>query len=246
MNERASDSSSQTAKGGLSNPAEADVSLREQVAASALLTLGLAAIVVLRFGFVQGLEVTSINMAPTLVPDDRVLVRSYGADPALGDVIVYRSPFGNTDLQFGRIVALSGNRVELNEDGLFLDDRATSTRPADEQFEEKPTDPPGESPEIHVGYYESCPGLSCVVAEESLGDHRYFTRRAGSLSELLFSASVVPQGFVFVLSDNRVDERDSRIYGVIPVSAIVGVAAFVYYAEDESGVRWSRITRRVS
>lgn len=49
-----------------------------------------------------------------------------------------------------------------------------------------------------------------------------------------------------MLGDNRVDERDSRIYGAIPRAAVVGVLSFVYYASDETGIRWDRISRRVS
>jgi len=41
---------------------------------------------------VQTLRVSSINMVPKLATGDHVMVRSYGAGPVPGDVIVYRSP----------------------------------------------------------------------------------------------------------------------------------------------------------
>lgn len=177
--------------------------------------------VVTETGALHGLHVAGVNMAPTLAKDDRVLVHRAIGDLAAGDVVAYATPFQADDIKVGRIVALPGERVAMDGEGLHVDGRP-------------------------VAATSDCSGEACLTGSEVLGAHRYSTRRADSLDFLHFPERKVPEGYVFVLNDNRIDERDSRIYGAIPLHAVVGIASFVYYASDESGIRWDRMNRRVS
>ena len=214
------------------------------------------------FGWVRTVRVASINMMPTLALEDRVVVRG-AANPESGDVVVYRSPFGDS-LLVARIVAVAGQTVGLDETGLSVGgcpvavpasrQPGTAASPAEtcsiDASAERCDDakhcpvPACDDSEAIRTCAETAAGL--VVASEAVGRHCYCTRTAGALSSLLFESRAVPAGHVFVLNDNRVDERDSRIFGAIPLGAVVGVASFVYYASDESGIRWDRMTRRVS
>ena len=216
--------------------------LADRIVTNLPIALALAVALGLRLGLVQTLNVSSLNMAPTLSVDDRVVVRRFGPLAARADVVVYRSPFDPDDLHVGRIVAVDGEQVEMNGSGLLLNERAVLATPAYSA---------AGGPCAGACQDKSCDGKSIggnngLLAAETVGDHCYFTRVAGGLASLMFAPTTVPEGHVFVLSDNRVDERDSRIYGSIPRTAIVGVASFVYYAFDETGIRWDRMTRRVS
>ncbi|MFN2378026.1 MAG: signal peptidase I [Candidatus Binatia bacterium] len=184
-----------------------------------------------RLGVVQTHRVSSANMVPTLAVDDHLLVRAFGEEPLRGDVVLYRSPFEFDRLLLGRIVAVSGDRVELGAAGLLVGGRVLAALPA-------AADTGCTAEELDAD--------ACPLAAESIDNRLYYTRRAGGLSGLHFDPREVPEGRVFVLSDNRIDPRDSRIFGAIPHAAIVGVASFVYYAFDESGIRWDRISRPVS
>ncbi len=218
-----------------------------RLAVNLSLALVLVAVLLYRNGAIQVLRVSSINMAPTLELEDRVMVRAYGGEPVLGDVVVYRSPFDPEHLQVGRIVGVAGNRVELTEGGLQLDGKPAAV-PISGECEEDACEA-GAAPEdggTCAASHDACRVAGTLVGAEAVGDRRFFTRRPGSLSRLLFPAVTVPDQHFFVLSDNRVDERDSRIYGAIPHHAVVGVLSFVYYASDETGIRWDRMSRRVS
>lgn len=221
--------------------------------------LALLAVVAVELGVVSTVRVSSVNMAPALAPEDRVLVSGLPGLAGLaglaepGDVVVYRSPFasfaafaegssesgGDGDhLQIGRVVATGGQTVEMNAAGLFVDGRNVTTLLCDDEDEIDTDEPDCPDP--------PCPEDLCLLASETLGDRRYYVRPARMFTGLFFGPRTVPDGQVFVLSDNRIDERDSRIYGSIPLDEIVGVASFIYYARDESGIRWDRISRPVS
>ena len=46
----------------------------------------------------------------------------------------------------------------------------------------------------------------------------------------------VPEGYVWVMGDNRTNSADSRYFGAIPVSSISGHANFIYWPLDRIGV----------
>jgi signal peptidase I len=45
---------------------------------------------------------------------------------------------------------------------------------------------------------------------------------------------IIPEGYYFAMGDNRDNSLDSRFWGYVPRSAIIGRAMFVYWSYDES------------
>jgi signal peptidase I len=95
----------------------------------------------------QPFSVPSRSMVPTLFDGDYLFVAKYpygfsryslpyslplfsgrvfGVEPARGDVVVFRSPKGTQADYIKRVVGLPGDRIQMREGQLFIDDRSVA------------------------------------------------------------------------------------------------------------------------
>ena len=180
----------------------------------------------------QTMRVSTANMAPTLLVDDHVMVRKTGSIAELGQVVVYQSPLDPQVSEVARVVGLPGDDIEWDGKVLLRNGEPVETSTS------APCGPDCVAP-------AAC-GPDCAMVVEHLGAGRYLTRVPAGEAVSPYPKTTVDEGHVFVISDDRRDERDSRIFGAIPTDAVIGVAAFVYYASDESGIRWERLNQPIS
>lgn len=137
-----------------------------------------------------------------------------------GRLVVWKAPGGPA---LGRVVAVGGDHVEVSEGLVKIDDQP-STVSRREQIEFS---------RVRLNARESL---------EAAGLQYFLERHQGSKWEspaflrpgvyTVSSGVDVPDGSVFVLSDNRTSAEaiDSRHSGPIPVQDIVGVPLFVVWS----------------
>jgi signal peptidase I len=183
-------------------------------------------------------DVPSGSMEPTILVGDRVFVNKLAYDlklpfttwhlaewaqPRRGDIVVFFSPYDGRRL-VKRVVGLPGDRLELREDHLLLNGVPARYRPL-------------------IGGTVSPPPAARLL-EESLGGRSHAMRvDASPVPQASFGPVVVPQGQYFMMGDCRDNSFDSRFFGSVPRSRIVGRATGVVASVDidrHFAPRWGR------
>jgi signal peptidase I len=165
---------------------------------------------------VKPFVIPSPSMEPTLVPSQRVLVNrlayAFGS-PARGDIVVFHPP----NLQTCPVTVPSNEPCPHS-----------STAPASIYYVKRVIGLPGERISIRNGHP--------VINGHEL-THEPYIAACGSAPECNMSHTIViPKGDYFMMGDNRGDSDDSRFWGPIPASWIVGEVFATYWPPDRIGV----------
>ena len=150
--------------------------------------------------------------------------RVFGEMPKLGDVVVFRWPGNGSQAWVKRVVGLPGDRIQMRQGQLFINDRAASLKP--DGIGEAEDDTGGVQPAHR--YIETLPnGVSHAI---------FKIRENGWLDNT--PEVTVPPGRLFVMGDNRDNSADSRVpvreggVGLLPMDNLVGRADAVVGSWD--------------
>ncbi len=174
---------------------------------AALVVLGLASLWLGVRTNVSYFRVTSNSMMPTLKVGERVAV-DRGARPKIGDIVVFHPPSGARPVD-----PLCGSATE----------GSGYTQPCGEST-------PGESHAVFIKRVVAGPGDTiAIVGGRALRNGRaleepYVAPCAGASACSFPTAVKVPPDEYYVLGDNRGVSDDSRYWGPVPSSWIVGTA----------------------
>lgn len=223
-----------------------------------LVVVGVA--VFLRLFVVQLFVIPTDSMAPTLLVGDAIVVDkiSYGlylpfverrviewGQPRRGDLVVFQRRRGGKDY-VKRLVAVAGDTVRLEDNVLHIGgDAVTGPRAWQmsrcfEGEEPAPFDPADRGCRC-VRRSEGAGGVDAGAARHTV---QHLSRgcpggRPGwpptfplgwEDAPRADGAVVVPDGFVFVMGDNRDRSRDSRAWGFVPRARVKGVVVYRWYS----------------
>lgn len=183
------------------------------------------------------------SMKPTIVEGDRVFVNKLAYDlkvpyttwpiaewgaPQRGAIVVFPSPADGT-LLIKRIVGTPGDTVEMKNDQLIINGKKVKYEPID-QLNTK--NPPVNRSSTPYDYIENLSGTQHPVM--------FIPQRRAMRS---FGPVTVPEGKYFMMGDNRDNSADSRYFGFVDRSLIVGQAKYIVISLDINNhyqPRWKR------
>jgi signal peptidase I len=170
--------------------------------------------------FAYGYSAASLPIQITLPETGRV----FGETPKRGDVVVFRWPGNRSQAWVKRVVGLPGDRIQMRQGQLFINDRAASLKP--DGISEAEDDYGRTEPAYR--YVETLPnGVSHAI---------FKLRDNGPLDNT--PEVTVPRGRLFVMGDNRDNSADSRVpvsdggVGFLPMDDLVGRADAVVASWD--------------
>ena len=187
------------------------------------IVIAIVVALIIRTFIVQAFDIPSGSMKPTLLPGDYILVNkfTYGM----------RIPFTNTRI-------FSYKEPKRGDVIVFIYPKDPS-----KDFIKRVIGMQGETVQIIRGKIY----IDNKLVSDPWG---YFDKdeSPGFISAVEnFGPAVVPEGFLFVMGDNRNNSEDSRFWGVLPLNNVLGKALIIYFTWNGKAenlpdkVRWSRI-----
>jgi len=169
---------------------------------------------------VESFRLPSSSMEPTLLHGDVIFAdKRYNCPNCKsavqrGDVAIFTYPNDRTLYYVKRIIGLPGERVQIRDRQILIDGRSlTIGTPASDRQQLT-------EGEVSRHWQVVWPADEPAAPDVDL---------------------TVPAGEVYVLGDNRGHSVDSRRFGTVPLSDVVGRVRQVWFSRAETGIRWQRL-----
>jgi len=169
-----------------------------------IVALGIALLI--KTFVVQAFYIPSGSMENTLMIGDRVLVSKFlyrFSEPKYGQVVVFVSPFGDTNPKVDR--GPIGNFFNSIAEDLGL-------KSTEKDFIKRVIATEGQTIQAKQG----------VMFVNNIKLHETYLHDNGPIPD--YGPTKVPKGKIFVMGDNRNNSQDSRVFGPISKSTVLGRA----------------------
>jgi len=144
-----------------------------------------------------------------------------------GEIAAFRYPRNPSLMYVKRVIAVGGDVVRIENKKVFINGRALEEPYAQHEFSSVLPLRDNFPPTVEqIATLPAAWGLDPGWAREM----PQFIQKDGLH---------VPEGFLFVMGDNRDNSQDSRFWGFVPESSIVGEPLFVYWSYDAPSAEWA-------
>ena len=187
-------------------------------------------VLVLRSFLIEPFQIPTGSMIPTLEVGDFILVNKYAygvrlpiigtklmdiADPKRGEVMVFIPPHENK-YYIKRVIGLPGDTVRYQESNLYINGELVEREFLESRLIETERG-----------------GISAELYNETIGEVEHITQLIPAFNrERNRTSWVIPNGFYFMMGDNRDNSSDSRVWGTVPEQDIVGKAIAVWMHKE--------------
>ena len=203
-----------------------------------------ACLVSIPFVFVKPFAMPSGSMEDTILLGDQILVRMFPRpSPNRGDIVVFHYPVDRSQIQMKRVIGISGDRIRIVSGVVYR-----NGVPLNEPYARHKLG----AANRYANNFPSDPSALRMGLTEALA-------RAADMfrNHVVNGEVVIPLGKYFVMGDNRDNSLDSRYWGFLDESDVMGKPVLIYnsvdWRYDESGtkatgigrIRWNRIGKTV-
>lgn len=201
---------------------------------------------VVRSFIIQPYRVPTGSLEPTVLPGDFIAVKqfSYGlrfpifnyklvkvGEPRRGDIALFYWPVDTSKLFVKRVIGLPGDHIIYKNKMLTINGK--------------------EMAQTYIGKAEDIEqdGDVALVDKkiENLDGIKHDIFVKPDMPDPVDIDVMVPEGHYFMMGDNRDDSDDSRSWGFVPESFLVGKAFGIWMSWDSKDhrIRWNRIGKAV-
>ena len=189
-----------------------------ELVVTVVVAVGLA--ILIQAFLVKPYKIPSPSMVPTLDEGQRVLVNRLATHPGLGDVVVFHPPAGANN-EFG----MQCGNPDQGPGRPEPCDRPTR-QASSQTFIKRVVGEAGDTLRINHG----------DVYRNGVKETGAYIQACPDPSNCTFSQTItVPRGDYYMMGDNRGISDDSRYWGPVPQSWIIGTAFFTYWPPSRIG-----------
>jgi signal peptidase I len=167
------------------------------------------------------------SMENTLIIGDHFLVRQF-PKPKIrdGDLVVFRYPLDPRQIFTKRVIGAAGDRIRIASRVVYRNGTVLTEPYVIRSF--------AQEDDWRDNFPHDTADVPRVLDERSAAAMQSMLQNDVGRGEL-----IVPQGKYFVLGDNRDNSLDSRYWGLVDDSEIIGKPVLIYYSPGH----WERLMK---